>query len=484
MFAEVRRLSDRLAREEADALDAHDPATNTVQSGTLFVCADRTAKEALWSDLRRLSAGQRIGREANRSLAEALLSAYREARVDEHRRLPAFDRILHDTIVRDFAAKLIESDYPKSYEMSLPEALERDARIKDTQWLPLLQALVGRTRDFARPFLSLARDDAGQAITFWAMNPKLFAHFASSVDFETTFTSEQGVRTLVEDEFPDTELVCFAMRGNLALEDIAKLNPGPQGMAAAGDVREGPYHAAYRERVESLLAFDFDQPRGIFEGAMITPHVARDWHKPGRLVPIFDSVRREQEQRLQKAYVVAQSLPGVLDRLKLDGMGDVTYLDLSHLMARRGDRYLLVRSHEDWRIYQALANQVEFVGPILTAWREWLDSYPEAAERSPVADAALTERILTLALNQVDAEARKRVVPGLVRAQIAVIGDVIERRHAADAYHARMQRQLNIITALGQSTFDTLTPHVSPEILRSIQATFNQEVAAARGKLN
>src|SRR5262249_11047064 len=31
MFGEVRRLSDRLAREEADALDAHDPRINTVQ---------------------------------------------------------------------------------------------------------------------------------------------------------------------------------------------------------------------------------------------------------------------------------------------------------------------------------------------------------------------------------------------------------------------------------------------------------------------
>src|SRR6202042_2396957 len=152
-----------------------------------------------------------------------------------------------------------------------------------------------------------------------AMNPTLFARFANNIDFESTFASEQGVRTLVEDEFPDTDLICFAMRGNLALDDIAKINPGPNKIAAAGDVREGPYHAAYRERVETLLAFDFDQPDGIFEGAKMTPHVAKDWHKPGRLVPIFESVRREQEERLQKAYVVAQALPGLLDRLRLEG---------------------------------------------------------------------------------------------------------------------------------------------------------------------
>jgi hypothetical protein len=484
MFAEVRRLSDRLTREEADALEAHNPLTNTVQSGTLFVCADRTCKEALWSRLKHESAGRRIGKEANHALAEAFLSAYQNARTDEHRRLPAFERILHDTIVRDFAAKLIENVYHVIYKVPLAEAIEREAKIRETEWLTTLQDLVRRTRDFARPFLTLARDDAGQPITFWAMNPKLFAYFASTHDFENTFATEQGVRTLVEDEFPDTELVCFAMRGNLTVDDIAKINPGPQGVAAAGDVREGPYHAAYRERVETLLAFEFDKPHGIYEGVMMTPHVAKDWHKPGRLTPIFESVRQEQERRLQNAYVVAQSLPGLLDRLNVEGLGEVTYLDLSNLITRRGDRYLLVRSQDNWQIYQALADHVEFVDPILTVWHEWLGGYSGAAEASPVADAAVTERLLTLALKQVDGDARRRVVPGLVRAQIAIIGDVVEQRHPAEAYHARMQRRLNIIMALGQSTFDKLSPHVSADILRNLQATFNQEVAATRGQRN
>jgi hypothetical protein len=480
MFAELRRLSDRLRRDETDALDAHDPATNTVQSGTLFVCADRASKEALWSDLKRQSAGRRIGKEANRALADEFLTVYENVRTDDHRRLPAFDEILHKTIVQDFASALIRSDYRAIYQMSLAQALERDAQIRETKWLPHLQDLVRRTRAFARPLLKLARDDAGQPITFWAMNPTLFKYFASTADFENTFSDEQGVRTLVEDEFPDTELVCFAMRGNLALDDLANINPGPQGIAAAGNVPEGPYHAAYRERIETLLRLEFDQPSGIYEGVNMTPHVARDWHKPGRLVPIFESTRREQEQRLQKAYVVAQSLPGLLDRMKVDGLGDVTYLDLSRLVSRRAGRYLLVRSHDNWRIYRALADHAEFVGPILMAWDEWLDGYSGTAEDSPVADAAVTERLLALALNQADGEARRRVVPGLVRGQIAVIGDVIEHRHPTEAYHANMQRRLNVITALGQSTFNQLSPHVSADILRNLQATFNQEVGASK----
>lgn len=483
MFAEVRRLSDRLTREETDALDAHDPMKNTVETGTLFVCADRPCKEALWTELKSLSAGRRIGREANRALADAFLSAYREARVDEHRRLPAFDEILHNTIVRDFAATLIRQEYPKTFDMDLPEALQREARVRETQWLPLLQGLVRRTRDYARPFLPLARDDAGQSITFWAMNPTLFARFASNVDFETTFVGEQGVRTLVEEEFPANELICYAMRGNLALDDVAKINPGPDGTAAAGDIGEGPYHAAYRQRVEALLDFELNQPQGIFEGAMMTPHVAREWHKPGRLVPIFDRMRSKLQEQLQKAYVVAQALPGLLDRLTLEGAGDVTYLDLSRLLARRGDRHVLVRSHDDWRIYQALMAQAQFVAPVLVAWKEWVQAYAGSAAESPVADPALTERLLALALNQVDGVERKRTMPGLLKAQIALIGDVVERRHAADAFHARLQRQLNIVDAAGQVAFDNLKPFVSPDILRDIQATFNQQAAAARSKL-
>jgi hypothetical protein len=482
MFDEVRRLSERLASEEVDALNAHDPVNNTVETGTVYACADRACKEALWAELKNAAAGRRIGQEANRSLAEAFLSAYRDSRIDEKRRLPAFDQILYRTIVRDFGSTLITSDYRKIYDMTLAEAFAREAQIKESDWLTLIRTQVGRTRDYARPFLSLARSDAGQAITFWAMNPKLFSAF-NRKDFEDTFSTEQGVRTLVEDEFPDTELLCFALRGNLALTDLAKINPGPQGPGATGDVREGPYHAAYRERMEALLAFDFDHPDGIFEGSMLTPHVAKDWHKPGRLVPIFDTLRRKQEERLYQAYVAAQALPGVLDRLTPAGAGDVTYLDLSHLVSRRGGREQLVRSHDDWRIFQALIEQSHFIEPLLTAWREWLDSYNGPADASPLANPVLTERLLSLALNQVESDSRKKAVPGLIRAQMALLGDVVERRHAGEAFHARKQRLLTIVDDLGRATFTALEPHVSTEILRDIQAMYNQAAAEMRGQL-
>jgi hypothetical protein len=483
MFDQVRRLSERLAREEADLRDAHDPAINTVETGTLFVCADGTSKDALWDALRRVSAGRRLGQAANRSLAEAFLSAYREVRVDEKQRLPAFEQILYDTVVRDFAASLIKDDYRSSYDMTLAEGLDREARIKETEWLSFLRTLVGRTSDYARPLLPLANEEAGQPITFWAMNPKLHAAFRSTADFEGTFATEQGVRTLVEDEFPDTELLCFVMRGNLALTDIAKINPGPQGPGTAGDVREGPYHAAYRERVEALVAFDFDQPNGVFPGTMMTPHVAKDWHKPGRLVPIFDSVRRGQEERLHKAYVIAQALPGLLDRLQPAGAGNVTYLDLSRLVGRRGNRVVLVRSHDDWQIFLALAGETQFVDPILLAWREHLAGFNGPANESPVADPIVTERLLSLALNQVDGDARRKVVPGLIRAQIAAIREVIEHRHASEAFHARMQRVLDTADALGRSAVGKLQPHLPLETLRDIEAMYNSAVAAARHQI-
>jgi hypothetical protein len=344
---------------------------------------------------------------------------------------------------------------------------------------------VRRTRDFARPFLTVAPDDAGQSITFWAMNPKFFEHFASPGDFESTFAVEQGVRTLVEEEFPDTELLCYAMQGNLSIDEVAKINPGPKAQIdleveeSVGDTPEGPYHAAYRDRVETLLDFEFSRPRGVFEGATITPHVAKDWHKPGRLVPIFDAVRLKQERRLNTAYVVVLCLPGLLDRLTLDGIGNVSYLDLSRLVAQPGDRYELVRSHDDWAIYQALSNMAQFIGPILTAWTEWLNSYSGAAEQSPVANANVTERLLTLALNQLEAQSRRRAIPGLIRGQFALIREVIDQRNAALAYHARVQRQLDIVKTLGDTTFGRLA-NVSPDILGDIRAIFNREVARIR----
>ena len=482
MFDQVRRLSEKLARDEADALNAHDPATNTVETGTIFVCGDSRCKEALWADLRRTSAGRRLGQSANRSLAEAFLAAYRDARIDERQRLPDFESILYRTVVESFAAKLIKDDYPKTYDMPLAEALEREARIKETDWLTLLRRLVGRTRDYARPLLPLAREDAGQAITFWAMNPKLYSAFSSTADFEETFSTEQGVRTLVEEEFPDTDLLCFALRGNLAITDVGKINPGPVGPATTGDVREGPYHAAYRQRVEQLVRFDFDNPKGIFPGTMMTPHVAKDWHKPGRLVPIFESVRNAHEQRLYKAYVAAQALPGLLDRLQPAGAGNVTYLDLSGLVGRQGVRTELVRSHDDWQIFRVLAEQTQYLEPILLAWKEWLDRYNGTAEDSPAADPQVTERLLSLALNQVEAEARRKVVPGLVRAQIDAIREVVEYRHAAEALHARMQRVLDIADAIGRSTFSKLAPHLPVEILRDVQALYNSAIAATRGQ--
>jgi hypothetical protein len=482
MFDEVRRLSDRLTREEADALDAHDPATNTVETGTLFVCADRPSKEALWNDLSRVSAGRRLGQAANRSLAEAFLSAYREARVDDKQRLPAFEQLLYDTVMLDFAGNVIKSDYRKTYDMTLAEAIEREAKIKEIEWLTLVRTLVARTREYARPLLPLATEDAGQPITFWAMNQKLFDAFATTADFEDTFSIEQGVRTLVENEFPDSELLCFAMRGNLSLTDIAKINPGPVGPGTSGDVREGPYQRAYRERVEGLVGFDFDQPEGVYPGTMMTPHAAKDWHKPGRLVPIFDNVRRSQEERLNKAYVVAQALPGILDRLQPTGAGNVTYLDLSHLVGRRGGRSILVRSHDDWAIYQALAAQTQFVEPILLAWTEWLQGFNGTVEGSPVADAQVTERLLSLALNQIDAEGRRKVVPGLIRAQIGTIREVVEHRHAAEAFHARMQRVLDTADTLGRTALQTLGPHLPEEILKDVAATYNSAVAAARAQ--
>jgi len=480
MFTEVGRIADRLSREEKDALQEHDPLRNAARTGTLFVCADPACKEALWRELSFLLAGRGIGKEANRSLATAFLSAYAEMRKDDHGQVPAFDEMLHETIVEKFAKNLIKSEeYRKIYDMGLADALGREAAVRHTPWLALLQSLVRRTRDFARPFLPLAPDDAGQPMTFWAMNLKLFERFASSSDFESTFADEQGVRTLVEDEFPDTELLCYAMRGNLALDEIAKINPGPKGEAAAGDIREGPYHAAYRERVETILDFEFSRPRGVFEGATMTPHVTKDWHKPGRLVPIFDALRIEQEQRLNNAYVTAQCVPGLLDRLTLAGLGNVSYLDLSRLVAQPGDRYELVRSHDDWAIYQALSNMAQLIGPILIAWTEWLSGYSGAAEESPVANAEITERLLTLALNQIEAQSRRRAVPGLLRAQFALIRGVVDQRNSAQAYHARVQRQVDIVKALGETTFGRLA-QVSPDILGDIRATYNREVARIR----
>jgi hypothetical protein len=429
LFAEVGR-SLAAVEDKARQLEGRHAATGSFD-GNVYVYSDLRAKQDAWAALRARTAAMRQGERVNTGLNAAI---YRKHRTDRKARkatpYSALRELFDREVIQDFAMSAVQGDHRAVWDMSVIEAIRREAEVDGTEWTARLQQAIDLVKAQAQPFLRLRDPSDGQAMVFWAMPPSIREDYGDAGDFDRLFTSEQGERPLEAPDFSRTELLCVNSRVNLEPTHLAKLDPGTE-RRNANEPAAGRYYQAYERRVRKLLDEEMAM-RGVGSSARltstITPHIHRDWHRSNRLPEIFPEQRRKVRLDVQRATVAAFGL-GLLQRETEYGRS-VCYFSTIGKPGPQSIREALVESHDLWTIARAFRDRADLIRAALGTWdaEKAVLARDGRFEDNPVvvavAGADAVARILELAAPREDKEAREADAKALFEGREALLAEL------------------------------------------------------------
>ncbi|MEZ0211913.1 MAG: hypothetical protein ACAH27_03055, partial [Xanthobacteraceae bacterium] len=367
LFAEIGRSLAAIDQEVGKLELRH--ASDGSFDGNLYVYSDRAAKQAAWEELKRRTVTLRQAENVNAALNGAL---YRKHRSDRKARRPtAFAelRTLFDAeVVQRFAMGAVHGDHRPVWDLSVIEAVQKEAELAGEIWTERLQRAVDLVKVQAEPFLRFQDPSDGQIMVFWAMPPSIREDYGDSAGFDRLFTSQQGEKPLEAPDFSRHELLCVNSRVNLELTHLAKLDPGT-GRANANEPSVGRYYRAYAQRVSRLIDEEMAL-RGVAatsrSTSVITPHIHRDWHRASRLPEIFPEARARVDLDMRRAVLVGFGL-GLLQK-ETDYGRSITYFSTVGRLAALSIRDKLVESHDVWRIVREFRDRADLVRAANGVW--------------------------------------------------------------------------------------------------------------------
>lgn len=485
LFFAVERLRQELAQELARLRSAHQPQAGF--DGNLFIYADPDSKDDIWQRFLEAPGSKRQGPQANAALARALYERYRERRIqrgfvrgDDNAALDLFRR----TLVDEFASRLIADEYRAIYDLTIIEAVKREAARTHGDWQRRLREAVYLVGGQAEPFLDFVEATAGQRVKFWAVSPVVEQEFGDAGAFQELFTANQGEAPLLLPEFSASELLCLNTRVNLDLTDLGKLHPGDPEDRNINAPAAGVYFAEYHRLVDPLVEAELAER--TVTAAEFTPHIHRDWHKPGVLPEIFRHRQRAFETGLYRGFVTAIAT-GVLTFEPY--YSDVlAVLDLS---AKGPGRFELLRGPEvevkdDWRLLQSLARRPELLRALDRYWQGRQSEltgvtshgFADAPLVKAVVSPAVTERLLGIATIRQDEVQRDQAVGELLDAQLALVHELVERGAADLAAIGRRDLSIDLARDLGESAMTALAGRpLRPETEAHLKALLNEALA-------
>ncbi|MDD2867264.1 tubulin-like doman-containing protein [Neomegalonema sp.] len=404
LFQEVEGALERLSQSVAADEERH--ARDVVDENTLYVCADRACKRALWRDLQEASGGQRLDARANAELGARVYAYARATRLARGRgktvRTETLGELFWSTMVDRFARTKVKEDYASFYDFSIVAALRKEAEIIDADPAEFIRRVVSIVDMQSQPMISLTEPGVGQGIKFWAITPGVREELRGLGDPERLLsTAEQGADIVQEQEFNPAELLRVSMQVNLELQHLSKLSPPRNG--AQSDERSGRYYNAYAGMVDELVEADAERR----PATTITPHIHLKWHNPGFLPEISVSETARLVRRVNKAFAAALGL-GVLHFDQVDGkpVAEIRTFNLAPI--KRGARVQVADRHD---LYEALRGFVS--KPV--AWRSvdelWEyeksrldDAFDQTLER--ISASENLERIVLMAIDRSGGAAR------------------------------------------------------------------------------
>ena len=369
-FNSLAELRADLKGEVEQAEREHQPGTGIVD-GTLYVFASRDAKQKLWEDIRSRLAGVSGDDQSNAALTGALYQRFQEElQVDRWKRLPPFSgkALFREALIRSFSRKLLVDKHQDAYRLNVIEAIRRDAEMvgesRDKRLIDIIDLVFSQ----AEPYLSfnpMHPNGDGQAILFWAVSPAVRAAIGDEPLFEELFMRHAGEQPLVEPEFPDHSLLCLNTRVNLTLEQLRKLHPGDPIDKNVAAPPQGSYDRAYREMLQRILEDKRQKPDQAARD--FTPHLDREWHKPGVLPEIVPGFDNAHQIRWQQAFVLGVALDLLRQEERYGEPVTVLY-DRERQGTPEGERVIQQR-HDDLALLELLRTRPDWI----EASHVWVD---------------------------------------------------------------------------------------------------------------
>jgi PAS domain-containing protein len=468
LFQEVESVLAELERLVSESEVRHDRAN--VEGSTLYVCADSVCKRALWEETLDAMAGQRLEEGVNKSIMSAVVSMARRNR--NARRPEGLDKLrdaFREAVVDGFARDRVENDFTSVHDKSVVEALRHEAETKGLQTGDVLRQKIDIVRRQSQAMVTLTDPNAGQAIQFWSLNTALRSQMAPYGDVDSILSpSGQGSQSIEDDDLPANEILSVSLRVNLELQHLAKLSPPYRKNDSAAPDRAGKYFVEYQRMVEQLI----DAAAEGRPPDTITPHIHRDWHKPGLLPEISEEITRRFVAQINKGFAVALALKA----LSLD--------------VRHGNRVAEIRtvgriptgsvsvditdSHGMFEIVRAFALQPEAVRGCLRLWEHELKQL--AATAAPdeglleIARPEVVETILMVAETRRDEALRDAKVSDLITGHCHMLWEAMEAARPNLGADIVLKETEKLIAATRDGAFALLRARTSAEAFRIMES--------------
>lgn len=482
----VKELESDIDREERRHLEG-----GIEFSGNVWVYADKESKNAIWKELKEQSAGLRLGGQASYNLTE---SVYKRHRMDRReRQSTAFDDLrdlFRTAVVEQFARSKIKEDFSSRYNFSVIEALKRECSLKGTSWKTRLREVVDVVGGQSEPFVTLTDRDAGQRIMFWAINPMISEEINDGEMFEALFALNQGEAPLPLPEFSEKELLCVNSRVNLELGHFEKLFPGDPDRTNINVSVEGRYYAAYKNMIDELIAAEMDtQGRKSRE---FTPHIHRDWHRPGVLPEIFSQLGDRQFDDIYRAFCLSLGL-GLLQSITHYNREKVVFSTVG-IVASGGVNKEVADTHDTYQTLLAFEKQPDLVRAALAYWsearrshltseKEIAGQYEDIAVVQVMTSPSFLLKLLQVSLVRDDENERDYRTRQLVKSWAYLVLDLVNSHKSDLASIGRHDLTSQLLDSAKTAAFTSLTSTgTSAENIRELEKIYETAISEHRSQ--
>lgn len=469
-----KEIEDIIGTLRATVRDAETPPDRSVTTENIInVCADPDCLRSLWGEIETAIASQRLGEEINKVIARELYAAARRNRVNRNAEgLQKLRDLFRRTVVDGFAAQKVTGDYASVHDFSVVGAVKKQAAITKTDPAQLFRNLVGIVDRQSEVMVTLTNPSDGQAIQFWALHPSLRDEMSTFGDTDQLLKpSGQGTQTVEEEAFPTREMLSITLRVNLELAHLAKLSPPFRSDGSAAPDRAGRYYDEYQAMVTELINAGADKR----VARTITPHIHRDWHKPGLLPEISEAETRRHVTNINKSFAVGIAFD--LIRRTVNHDRRVAQVRTIGTVATGGISMEIADSHDMFRILEAFEHHPEAVRGCLHFLAEEVRRLEGTTDASVLARAADPKHVVTILLmaeSRRDENRRDGRVADVVTGFAQLVHDLVTVTEPALPSRIQTDRANGKLVELGRAALPLLAeagvPKENLEIMDTIYA--------------
>lgn len=477
LFSEIESIGTAIRTTvNADALKYG--RTDSGADGNIWVYGDTECRAAAWASVEADMVAAGSGNEVNKALSGAI---YEANRLSAEKRVPVSFNQLGDLfrthVVDGYARRTITENFGRVWDITVIEALRREAAVAGVEsWQDYLADRTRLVSRQAEPFISLTDSDAvGQMLKFWTMHPDSEADVQSKDSFARMFTGEQGEGPIIEPSFSRYELLCVNFRLNLTLDNMSKFSPGDADYSNINAKPPGEYQLAYNRMVETMIQSEM---KGNQRSPVFTPHVDRDWHRPGVLPEISPDRDRAIRDATMKAAAVSICF-NLLQPLELDNRAVTHFTTRNRLPGQLAsvDR-LVAKTHDLMPVVQAFIRMTDLVRLAESFWTET----KAAARAGRVPAASLLQDLLTpdkvRDMLEISAD---RTNPGLVdglasdliMAWCRSVGDAVQTTNRELTHQARKDKIVEETGKIRDTVMADLGSRHRKELVRQFEVNFD-----------